>query len=116
MAAGANRRPAIFGAVILFLVFTLPVAILGVWDKFSDEKVPIWLAKRRYPSVTKVFIAWVAISLVLSLAVYFIFHAISSRASRTAINTPQENQSHETAGQDLAPRELPKLAAEPDIE
>jgi hypothetical protein len=68
-----KRHPAAFGAIFCFLVYFLPLAIFGVWGSFSEEKIPVWLARKGYPSVLKVAIAWLAISLVLSFLAYLVF-------------------------------------------
>ena len=73
-----NRNMA--SAVFFFLVYGLPFAVLGVWDKFEKEKtVPQWLAAKGWPTMTKLALGWLAIALVLSVIFYLVLGVISRR-------------------------------------
>jgi hypothetical protein len=97
MAFESLKRHAPGSASILgFLVYALPFAVAGVWGNFSDERIPVWLQGRGYPSVTKILIGWAIFSFVVSLFTYIVLTALSDASG---------DQTYPAVDFDLLPKE-----------
>jgi hypothetical protein len=75
------------GAGIFFnLGFVLPFALFNIWDKFSEDKVPIWIARRGW-TMTGAIAIWLGGALVLSLLLVLVLYLVS-KYCLTSTTTP----------------------------
>ncbi|HEY6803870.1 MAG TPA: hypothetical protein VI306_09855 [Pyrinomonadaceae bacterium] len=55
--------------IVFFLLGGLPVGFAQIWPTLTDKKVPQWLAEHRWPSLTTLVAAWVAIAAIITLVI-----------------------------------------------
>jgi hypothetical protein len=79
------RYKTMAGSVFFFLVYVAPFAVLGVWDKFSEKKVPQWWSERELPGMIKAALIWLAISGLSAIAFYGLLALLSYRSDTRKI-------------------------------